>query len=370
MESIQCSPIYAHAAETIAGLAVVRTSHMQENFLEIMFRLQDEYSKIIYVTIATKMWFNINTDLLFATLLTAIAGISWATNMDKGLAAMLVTLVVGLLSIVTYALTQIPEIESQMTSVERVLSYTNLPSEPGYDSDIHPPEDWPTNGSLSLRNVSLIYFEGGPRVLKDISLDVKPADKVGIAGRTGAGKSSLVASLFRMPDPEGGVYIDGVDLGTIQLQAARRSMAVITQDPVLFIGSLRQNLDPFDSLTDLQLWTALDEVQLKQKVQNLDGQLEYPIGEGGSGLSAGERQLLCLARALLQKCQILVLDEATANIDYQTDQMIQQTIRNKFTKCTAVSQCNGIVLNIAFDRSYHKRKSNDHEWGNEGGFNF
>ena len=169
------------------------------------------------------------------------------------------------------------EVESQMTSVERVMAYSELPPEPGYNRHGRPPDDWPSRGVLNLHNVSMTYMDDGPRVLKDVNLNVNSKEKVGIVGRTGAGKSSIVAALLRMPDPKGKVLIDGVDLGTIDVQAARRSMAVITQDPVLFAGSVKKNLDPFERFSDLEIWKSLEGVQLKDRLNKLDKQLDFCV---------------------------------------------------------------------------------------------
>ena len=221
-----------------------------------------------------------------------------------------------------------------MTSVERVMTYTKLDSEPGYKVQRFLPEHWPHEGNITFQDVSLTYYPGGPQVLKKINLNIKGGTKIGVAGRTGAGKSSFVAALVRMPDADGDIVVDDIPIKQINLQEARRCISVLGQSPVLFSGSLRKNLDLLDQLQDADLWRALEDVQLKELVESLEGKLDHELLEHGANVSVGERQLICLARVLLQH---LILDEPTAHVDPETEQTIWDVVHEKLTDSTVIT---------------------------------
>ena len=236
-----------------------------------------------------------------------------------------------------YAVRQFSEVENLMTSVERVMAYTRLESEPGYKVKTLPPMNWPSDSHVSFRNVSLRYYPGGPQVLKNLSFEIQGRTKLGIVGRTGDGKSSTVAALLRMPEAEGEIFIDDVPINSIQLQELRKCICVLSQSPVLFSGTLRKNLDPLQKHRDDELWNVLEQVNLHSLVENLEGQLDYELLERGENLSVGERQLICLARTLLQQSKIVILDEPTANVDPNTERTIWTTVHEKLKNSTVIT---------------------------------
>uniref|UniRef100_A0A4W4G6S1 ATP-binding cassette, sub-family C (CFTR/MRP), member 6a n=1 Tax=Electrophorus electricus TaxID=8005 RepID=A0A4W4G6S1_ELEEL len=321
--------------------SVIRAFRVQPRFiLQANSRVDHNQTAYFPRFVATR-WLAVNLEFLgnVLVLAAAIFSVTGRATLSPGIVGLAVShslQVTGILSWIVRAWT---DVENNIVSVERVKEYSETPKEAAWTTENRPlPSAWPQTGTIEFQEYGLQYRKGLDWALKEITLSVQEREKVGIVGRTGAGKSSLALGIFRILEAaKGKISIDGIDIAEVGLQDLRSRVTIIPQDPVLFSGSLRMSLDPFDSYSDEEVWRALELAHLKSFVSGLPDKLQHECSEGGENLSLGQRQLVCLARALLRKTKVLVLDEATAAVDLETDNLIQSTIRTQFEECTVLT---------------------------------
>lgn len=340
LESVTRSPIYSHFGETVTGVQAIRAYGQQERFISESEHKVDVNQICYYPSIISNRWLAVrlemigNLIILFASLF-AVLG----REQDPSLVGLSVTYSLQITQTLNWLVRMTSDVETNIVAVERIKEYGEAPQEAPWEiPNKNPPAAWPEHGSVEFKNYAVRYRPGLDLVLKGVDFHIKGGEKVGIVGRTGAGKSSLTLSLFRIIEAaQGQISIDGVNIAELGLHTLRSRLTIIPQDAVLFSGTLRMNLDPFDKHSDEEVWRALEHAHLKVFVSGLPATLNHEVSEGGENLSVGQRQLICLARALLRKTKVLVLDEATAAVDLETDDLIQTTIRTEFKNCTVLT---------------------------------
>ncbi|NXM53965.1 MRP1 protein, partial [Illadopsis cleaveri] len=329
LESVSRSPVYSHFNETLLGVSVIRAFGEQKRFIKQNDMKVDENQKAYYPSIVANRWLAVrleyvgNCIVLFAALFAVIA----RTKLSAGLVGLSVSYSLQITAYLNWLVRMSSDLETNIVAVERVKEYAEMEKE--VHGVVH--HTWGSQCPV-LRSQLPTEWAGG------VSCSCISSQQIGIVGRTGAGKSSLTLGLFRINEAaEGEIIIDGINIAKIGLHDLRFKITIIPQDPILFSGSLRMNLDPFDQYSDEDIWRSLELAHLKNFVSSLPDKLNHECAEGGENLSVGQRQLVCLARALLRKSKILVLDEATAAVDLETDKLIQSTIRSQFEECTVLT---------------------------------
>ena len=360
LEAIQRSFVFSRFSEGISGTASIRAYGLQDYFTKDLQRTTDEMNSAYYLTFSNQRWLSVRLDAI-GNLLVFTTGILVVTsrfNVSPSISGLVLSYILSIVQMMQFSVRQLSEVENAMNSTERVHYYgTHLEEEaPLHLAPVA--EAWPEEGAIDFNDIQMRYRPGLPLVLDDLNLHVAGGERIGIVGRTGAGKSSIMSALFRLVElSSGSITIDGVDIATIGLQDLRSRLAIIPQDPTLFKGTIRSNLDPFNQHTDLELWSALRQADLIDADAKLeDGgarsriHLDGVVEEEGLNFSLGQRQLMALARALVRDCRVIVCDEATSSVDMETDQKIQHTIATAFRGRTLLCIAHRLKTIISYDR--------------------
>ncbi|KAJ7771298.1 ABC protein [Mycena maculata] len=369
LDAMLRSILYAHLSESLTGLPTIRSYGEIPRFMEDNKYYIDLENRALFLTVTNQRWLAVRLDALGATLVFLVAifaavGLNGINPAEIGLILTYTTSLTQLFSVTT-RLTA--EVENYMNSVERVVHYARgdlVPQEAAHESDPEhkPPAEWPTHGAIEFKNLTMAYRPGLPNVLHGISLNIKAGEKIGVVGRTGAGKSSLTLCLLRIVEYSGQIVVDDVDIAKIGLTDLRSNIAIIPQEPTLFSGTVRTALDPFSKYDDARLWDALRRSDLVETRPSTPTELDSStenrhrlsldtiIEADGANLSVGERSLLSLARALVKDSRVVILDEATASVDLETDNKIQRTIQTQFKDRTLLCIAHRLRTIISYDR--------------------